>query len=316
MKTIVIYFSQTGNTETIAHAIQRGVVEATGQCDLAEIREVSPLELGEYDLIGLGSPVMGAEPANVAEFVKQMRFVGGKHIFLFYTHGTNEGVYWPSIYPKLKARGLVVIGKADWYGDCHLLHMPQPYPTLGHPDEIDIEEAEKYGWEMAVRSMRISKGETDLIPEAPALLPPPKPRTGDGKSIMELIGSFGSMLKYDKEKCLYPQCTLCMDECPTYGNDVTVEPPVFGEPCLGCEFCVRICPTGALDMTEWIEQMFEASKLHLPGMVPNLDKAEQEGRFRRYIPMDDVDFETPGFRTHTGHPQWIIGVGPQRDKDK
>ena len=81
MKSVVIYFSQTGNTEKIGNAIAAGIAEATGECDVFEIREIGPLELGEYDLIGLGSPVMGAAPANVVEFAGKMRFVGGKHCF-------------------------------------------------------------------------------------------------------------------------------------------------------------------------------------------------------------------------------------------
>jgi hypothetical protein len=87
--------------------------------------------------------------------------------------------------------------------------MPQPYPTAGHPDEIDLQEAEEYGREMAVRSMRVSAGETDLIPPVPDYIPKPPP--GD----LETIASFETLLKFDREKCLYPECTLCMDNCPT-----------------------------------------------------------------------------------------------------
>ena len=116
---------------------------------------------------------MGAAPANVLEFAGKMRFVGGKHCFTFCTHGTSYRAFHPSLYPVLTGRGLVVIGSADWYGDCHLLHMPQPYPTAGHPDDIDLQEAEVFGRDMAVRSMRISAGETDLVPPAPAQIPKP-----------------------------------------------------------------------------------------------------------------------------------------------
>jgi hypothetical protein len=56
---------------------------------------------------------------------------------------------------------------ADWYGDCYLLHNIEPYPTRGHPDEVDLKEAEDFGREMVVRSWRISAGETDLVPPQP-----------------------------------------------------------------------------------------------------------------------------------------------------
>ena len=312
MKCIVIYFSQTGNTEKVARAIQAGIEQVGGHCDLSEIRQVDPLRLQDYDLIGIGSPVMGADPANVGDFVNRLRFVGGKHAFVFYTHGTSPGFFWPSIYPKLSAHGLVVIGQAHWYGDCHLLHMPQPYPTAGHPDEMDLEEAERFGREMAIRSAHIRAGETDLIPPAPPAIPPRPPRVDDGRSMLDLINAFGSMLQFDREKCLYPDCRLCMDNCPTYGNDLSVDPPILGEPCLGCEFCARLCPTGALDMSAWVQEMIEATKKHLPMMLPGLEKAEAEGLFRRLIPIEKIDVDNPGIRQYTKHPQWIIGKGPQK----
>ena len=131
MKSIVIYFSQTGNTEKVARAIQTGITQVTAQCDLQEIRDTNPLRLKDYDLIGLGSPVFGGCPKNVLQFARHLRFVGGKHAFSFCTHGTMHEGFLPTLYPALADRGLTVIGSADWYGDCYLLHMPQPYPTAG-----------------------------------------------------------------------------------------------------------------------------------------------------------------------------------------
>jgi flavodoxin len=87
MKCIVIYFSQTGNTEKVAKAIQAGVKQASGHCDITKIKDANPRRLYEYDLIGLGSPCFGREPFNVAAFINKMRFVGGKHVFAFTTHG-------------------------------------------------------------------------------------------------------------------------------------------------------------------------------------------------------------------------------------
>ena len=312
MKAIVVYFSQTGNTEKVARRIQAGITQVLGDCDIAEMRAVSPVGLADYDLIGIGHPVMGAEPGNVSEFINRLRFVGGKHAFVFYTHGTSPGFVWPSIHPKMTARGLTVIGQAHWYADCHLLHMPQPYPTAGHPDAQDLDEAEGFGREMALRSAKIRAGETDLIPPAPPELPPRPPRASEGKRMTELIDSFGGLLVFDRSKCLYPDCSLCMDNCPTYGNDLSIDPPTLGKPCIGCEFCARVCPTGALDMSAWVEEMIEATKKHLPSMLTSLEKAEAEGVFRRLISLDRIDLDDPGIRNFTAHPQWIIGRGPQR----
>ena len=257
MKCIVIYFSQTGNTEKIAKAIHTGVKQIAGHCDIAKIKDVNPKELYEYDLIGLGSAVFGGQLGSMAVFLNNLRFVGGKHAFLFCTHGSIEhgGNFFPSAYRRAEKSGLVIIGTADWYGDCYLLHMPEPYPTAGHPDEIDLKEAENFGREMVVRSWRISAGETDLIPPVPEA--PPMPDMSSLPESGEVIasGKYASMLKFHKEKCLYPECRLCMDNCPMEGIDLSVKPPVIAKPCLDCEFCARLCPTGALDIDEWVEAM-------------------------------------------------------------
>ena len=134
MKCIVIYFSQTGNTEKIAMAIQKGVKQAAGHCDIMPIKDINPRRLSQYDLIGLGSPVFGIEPDNVSAFVTNMRFVGGKQAFVFCTHGGVPDEYFPSLIPRLKQKGLIVIGSRDWYGNAYLLHHIEPYPTAGHPD--------------------------------------------------------------------------------------------------------------------------------------------------------------------------------------
>ena len=89
MKCVIIYFSQTRNTEKIAKAIQTGIKQATGHCDILTIKEANPKRLYEYDLIGLGSPVMLKEPPNVTAFISNMRYVGGKHAFSFSSHGTQ-----------------------------------------------------------------------------------------------------------------------------------------------------------------------------------------------------------------------------------
>lgn len=139
MKCVVIYFSQTGNTEKIARAIQTGIKQIAGNCDLLTVKEANPRRLFEYDLIGLGSPIMDKEPANVTAFINNLRFVGGKHIFSFCTHGTMGYIYNPSVVPQLRKKGLLVVGWNDWYGTCWgPIHQPTPYPTDGHPDAIDL----------------------------------------------------------------------------------------------------------------------------------------------------------------------------------
>ena len=273
MKCLVIYFSQTGNTETVAKAIQTGVKKEAGHCDLVKIKGADPRKLGEYDLIGIGSPCFGQEPRNVGNFIDAMESVKEKCAFSFVTHGGNPTLYFPSIVPKLKARGLSVIGTHDTYANCYLLHHVEPYPTKGHPDKIDLKEAEEFGREMVRRSRRFAAGEKDLIVPTPPPLPlPPE------IDAVTLIEKFPSMVKYHREKCKYPKCRLCMDNCPMGGIDLSADPPVIANRCHPCEFCARICPTGAIDMDEWCAALSIGSLevLYPMSLMPLLDKAEAE----------------------------------------
>ena len=72
MKTLVIYFSQTGNTKMAAEKICDGIKGVTGQCDLVSLEEVDASSLAGYDLVGLGCPTFYyQEPFNVRDFMEE-----------------------------------------------------------------------------------------------------------------------------------------------------------------------------------------------------------------------------------------------------
>lgn len=307
MKCVVIYFSQTGNTEKIARAIQTGIMSITGHCDLVPIKDANPKRLYDYDLIGLGSLVIVKEPPNVTGFINNLSFLGGKHAFSFCTHGAMGFMFNPSVVAHLKKKGLVVIGWNDWYGSGWALDMPTPGPTDGHPDKIDLEEAENWGRQLVWRSQRIYAGETDLIPQEPP--PISIPEFGDDSSVRDL--RYKEILRYDRTKCVYPKCRLCMDNCPMYGIDLTLTPPIVAKPCMNCGFCLMICPTGAIYVDEkkmellcqWIREDMRQWD------PPRLKEAEAKGQFRRLIPEDKIGWDTPVYKVYNHHPAFIIGKG-------
>ena len=310
MKCIIVYFSQTGNTEKVARAIHTGIKQAAGYCDIIKIKDANPRLLFQYDLIGIGTPIFAIEPGNVRAFINNIRFAVGKHVFVFSTHGGVPKYFLPSIVPALKKRGLIVIGNQDWYGDNSELHHIYPYPTAGHPDETDLKEAEKFGIEIVDRSRRIYAGETELIPPPP----PNLPAIAQEEAVsIEIINSFPtSGLKFRKEKCKYPACRLCMDNCPMDGMDLSMNPPVLAKPCIICAFCGRVCPTGAIDIQEWEKTLSETTlPLTQNVILPALAKAEAEGHFRRLLPLEKIG-ENPNYITFYKHPQWIVDKGYNR----
>jgi len=312
MKSIVIYFSQTGNTRKIAGAIQTGIAQSSGKCEIARIQDVEPGDLTEFDLIGLGSPVWHRrEPANVLSFIEYtLSSLAGRQAFAFCTHGIFPGHFIGRVVAALRLEGLTVIGWKNWYCACFVPEHPKPYFTDGHPDEIDLEEARKFGIEMEERSRRVTGGESQLIPLLPAgsayheLYPGPgstdragstHPTPGlEQNAIRELIDLRSFDFKINKEKCLYPRCTVCIDNCPTHSLNFTVSPPLVRKNCDRCWFCEQICPRGAIEV-DWKPAAEFVDKNITDNWFKVAEDAAIKGRLRRLVKPEDIGRKTPWY---------------------
>jgi ferredoxin len=312
MKNIIVYFSQTGNTKKIALSIKSGVLAACGQCDIARLQDVETRDLSGYDLIGLGSPVWHRrEPTNVLNFIEyNLNSMEGKQAFVFCTHGVFPGHFIGRVVPALRLEGLTVIGWQNWYSSCSVPEHPKPYFTDRHPDEIDLQEAVRFGREMAERSRLIAAGEIRLTPVLPtgqayhelypgpgstdrARIPHPP---AAGSEVKELIDLRSFDFKIDRQKCLYPKCTVCIDNCPTHSLNFTISPPIIRKNCDRCWFCEQICPRGAI-VVEWgpIADYVDANITDRWFKVA--DEAVAKGRLRRLVRPEDIGRKTPWYQT-------------------
>jgi len=276
----------------VAQAIHKGMSRLVEQCDIAAINEVDIRHLADYDLIGLGSPVWGGVPPHIQLFINSLPPLQGKHAFAFCTHGALPDKFAPAAVRLLAKIGLTVIAVGNWYGSVNLPSLPKPYLTDGHPDAIDLEEAEHFGREMVDLSRRISAGETKLIPPEPTIQTLIKPP--------QLLRP-----KLNIQKCRYPECRLCIDNCPMNAIDLSVSPPVFAKSCRPCYFCEMICPEGAIEVD--YESQAKEMLLRVKNVYEKaLDKAEAEGRFRRLVPLSNVGWDTPYYMVYNRHPRYVI----------
>ena len=301
MKSIIIYYSMSGNTKKIAQAIHAGMSQSGEQCDIARLRDVAPQDLASYDLIGLGSPVICLkEPPNVTNFIEfSMESVDGKHGFAFCTHGALPAHYLSRVVPAMIQRGLIVIGWKDWFGSAVYPAVPKPYFSDGHPDAIDLKEAEDFGREMVERSRRVYQGETILIPtfakgrEYDELYDPPEGPKLPKELWAKLFKAVaGTEFKVNAEKCKYPKCTFCIDNCPTGTIDLSVSPPIFCVSASRCFLCEQTCPNGAIEVDyvpfQKAHDLFTTSLLQ-----KSLEIFEARGYFRRVVPLEDIGWNTP-----------------------
>lgn len=107
MKTAVIFWSGTGNTEIMAQAVAEGAV--------AELFSVSDFKgnTSDYDAVAFGCPAMGAEVLEETEF--EPFFIGiegqlfGKKVALFGSYGWGDGEWMRNWEEQVKADGAVLI---------------------------------------------------------------------------------------------------------------------------------------------------------------------------------------------------------------
>lgn len=321
MKSIIVYYSQTGNTKTIADAIHSGMRRRAQNCDIGHIREVKTGDFQNYDLIGLGSPVWHfQEPIIVKKYIEDMPFLDGRHGFTFCTHGTLPGLYMAKVVAALRDKGLQIIHWNDWYGGSHNELLPTPYYTDGHPDEIDLKEAEEFGASVIDRSRRISQGEDHLIPELPEkeeydkLYGVPPQRDHGGAEWMEMAHKLKP--RWNSELCKYPKCSLCIDHCPTSSIHLTESSPIRTKTCANCSFCEMICPTGAIEI-DWESKNEDLSGDFYRELMETLEKYKHFRRFRSLVPFDQIGKGIPLHKAIPTHPRLFIrdGVGvPRRTK--
>lgn len=91
-KVAIVFWSATGNTETMANCIAEG---AGAAATIVPCAEMDAAKLGEYDVVAFGCPAMGAEQLEESEFEPMYQdlrgSLSGKPVGLFGSYGWGDG---------------------------------------------------------------------------------------------------------------------------------------------------------------------------------------------------------------------------------
>lgn len=112
-KVNVVFWSQSGNTESMANSVGAGVTEAGGEANVVYVGDASIDELKSAKAFALGCPAMGAEVLEEGEmepFVADLEgFVSGKTIGLFGSYGWGDGQWMRDWVDRMTAAGATVV---------------------------------------------------------------------------------------------------------------------------------------------------------------------------------------------------------------
>ena len=79
LKTLIVYFSATGNTDKVAHAIRGALEKEKVTPTFLKVTEAAEKELYDYDLVFLGSPSIQWLPAKpVLSYIEEKHKLHGK----------------------------------------------------------------------------------------------------------------------------------------------------------------------------------------------------------------------------------------------
>ena len=109
-KTAVIYWSGTGNTEAMAHAVAEGVKSAGAEVEVLACADVTDVD--GFDAVALGCPAMGAEELEDSEFLPVLESIEaaltGKKVALFGSYGWGDGEWMRSWEARCAEKGITL----------------------------------------------------------------------------------------------------------------------------------------------------------------------------------------------------------------
>lgn len=169
MKSLVTFYSETGNTQKVAEAI---FGEISGEKEIRHLSEVNTLE--GYDIVFIGFPIMQfGPPRKIRMFLRA--HASGRKIALFITHASweapDQSAALASWLQKCKAaaegarlagffhcRGELSATSAARFLESEIPEVRmfgtlQP-ATVGHPDIVELEAARNFARRIMTEASR------------------------------------------------------------------------------------------------------------------------------------------------------------------
>lgn len=242
MNKIIYCFSGTGNSLYAAEKIKE-IAEYDEIKNIANYRDAD-LITPEAEYIGIVSPLyaMGL-PVNVHKFMKKLRPINAKYIFVIITRAGSPGRALFQIEKELKRNNKFI--SAAYY-----LKMPTNYPVLADvlprkkADKIlssADKKLEKIGKE--IKNEKLNNHGDNLILRAIFKIPYKMFSTHAWESDKKFFVT---------DKCT--SCGLCEKVCPV--DNITLEngKPVWHNKCEQCVSCLNYCPVKAIQASKKTEK--------------------------------------------------------------
>ncbi len=137
-KVAVVFWSGTGNTETMAGAVETGALDAGAEVEVVGLDDFTSAKVAEFDAIAFGCPSMGDEVLEEGEFEPMWEGVKdsltGKKVVMFGSYDWGDGEWMRNWVAEAEELGANVLGSVI----CNL-----------EPDDEGLENCKQLGAKLA-----------------------------------------------------------------------------------------------------------------------------------------------------------------------
>jgi ferredoxin/flavodoxin len=252
-RILVLWYSQTGQTRRYARLIGCILKEKGLAVDACDMQEFDKELLLNYDCIIIGTPVFYYDtPTNVSDWLETIPSIKGAPVAAFVSFGGPEGNQHNAsshILKLLADKGGIPVGR-DAFRNIASYPTPNwnnPRQISGQhlPDEATFDQVRRF---TATVMERITLGETISVGYEVALR--------EGLRLLPLVWlnkKAISMHTVDAQKCI--GCQTCVRKCPTKAINPSKQ-TVDRDTCLACFGCLNNCPADAVVMEYRGERLY------------------------------------------------------------
>lgn len=247
MKTLILYFSGTGNTYYCARYLRERLTSAHLEAELHSLESFPREKVARYDLLVVGFPVYAGDvPGIVRDYLRGLPPARAGSAYLFFTKGLCSGNAGHHAAGLLKTAGFRIAGYADvtMPGSDGLAFLKKDSVTakkLCSRDFSRMEQLDNLAEKIAHDAHNGS-------------FPSSVPRGKISGALMDLLFKpcYPLILHWLRRKfrtdehCI--RCGLCEKLCPVHNIHVTKQAVCFGDRCILCMRCVHQCPQAAIQI--------------------------------------------------------------------
>ncbi len=244
-KVLVLWYSQTGQTRRYAKLIGCTLKVNGLDADVRDMQEFNKNLLPNYDLIIVGTPVFYYDtPSNVSKWLEMIPSVKGTPVAAFVSFGGPEGNQHNASCHLLKLladKGGIPVGR-----DAFRNIASYPTPDWNNPKQISGQHLPNAATFEQVR--RFTAGVLDRTARAAATPVSYELALREGLRALPLVWLNKKAINkhtVDAQKCL--GCQTCVRKCPTKAIDPSKQ-TVDKDQCLACFGCLNNCPADAVVM--------------------------------------------------------------------